>query len=213
MTPDATKIWYAQMMLWVEQDVAAGIRDLNKDSNNVDSSPVKQLVRLYIVPDDNMYTMPSAAPASGTPAPDPRSGGTGTPAGPTSSVPANSDTDPLPKDFTVSPTGRACNGVFDVVHFTIVLKVRSADIPRVISGLERGKLITVYQTDIQSVNSAAEAQEGYLLGASPVAQITLQCEELFLRDWTKPLMPQYIQTLLNVQTQQPAAAQPTASAN
>jgi len=205
-------------MLWVEQDVAAGIRDLNKDSRDVDGSPVKQLVLLFISPDDNMYAMPNPAPGAGAtaaPPPDPRSGGsaTGAPAGPTSSVPANSDTDPLPKDFSVSPTGRACNGVFDVVHFTIVLKVRSADIPRVIRGLERGKLITVYQTDIQSVNSAAEAQEGYLLGGSPVAQITLQCEELFLRDWTKALMPSYIQTLLNVQTQQPAAAQPTASAN
>lgn len=203
MTPDATKIWYAQMMLWVEQDVAAGINELDKSSHNVDQSPVKQLVLLSIPPSDAMYAIPNAAAnASATPGATP---------GPTSNVPANADTDPLPKDFTISPTGRACNGVFDVVHFTLVLKVNSSDIGRVINELERGRLITVYQTDVQSVNSAAEAQEGYLLGSSPVAQITLQCEELFLRDWTKPLMPPEIQTLLNAQPQPAAAAQPTAS--
>jgi hypothetical protein len=218
MTPDATKVWFSQMMLWVEQDVAAGIRDLNTNSAKVEDSPVKQLVALSIVPSADMYTMPNAAAAGAAAAPapsDPRAAMsmTGAPAGPTSTVPANSDTEPLPKDFSISPTGRACNGVFDVVHFTVVLKVNSADIPRVIAGLERGRLITVYQTDVQSVNSAQEAQEGYLLGANPAAQITLQCEELFLRDWTKPLMPPDIQTLLNAQPQPAAAAQPTASIN
>jgi hypothetical protein len=210
MTPDATKIWYAQMMLWVDWDVAAGINELNKSSRNVDQSPVKQLVGLVIAPDDTMYAIPSAAAnassgsSSATPSATP---------GPASNVPANSDTDPLPKDFTISPTGRACNGVFDVVQFTVILKVNSADIGRVINELERGRLITVYQTDVQSVNSAADAQEGYLLGSNPVALITLKCEELFLRDWTKPLMPPEIQSLLNASPQPAAAAQPTASTN
>lgn len=208
VTPDATKIWYAQMSLWVEQDVAAAIRELNKASHNVDQSPVKQLVALAVPSDESMYAIPNAPPAGAAAA----AAGGGTP-GPTSNVPANTDTDPLPKDYSISPTGRACNGVFDVVHFTLVLKVKSADIGRVINQLERGRLITVYQTDVQSVNSAADAQEGYLLGNSPVAQITLQCEELFFRDWTKPLMPPTIQTLLNAQPAAPVAAQPTASIN
>jgi hypothetical protein len=205
MTPDATKIWYAQVMLWVEQDIAAAISDVNKSSHNVDQSPVKQLVGLAIPSNDSMYAIPSAAANTGSSA---------TPAAtPTSNVPANADTDPLPKDFTISPTGRACNGVFDVVQFTVILKVNSADIGRVINELERGRLITVYQTDVQSVNSAADAQEGYLLGSNPVALITLKCEELFLRDWSKPLMPPEIQSLLNASPQPAAPAQPTASTN
>lgn len=209
MTPDATKIWYAQMMLWVEQDVAAAIGDLNKTSRTVDKSPVKQLVALAIPSDDSMYAIPNASASAAAAVPS----STGIPAGPTSNVPANADTEPLPKDYSVSPTGRACNGVFDVVHFTIVLKVKSADIGRVITELERGRLITVFQTDVQSVNSAADAQEGYLLGNSAVAEITLQCEELFLRDWTKPLMPPYVQSLLNAAPPAAVPAQPTASTN
>ena len=208
MTPDANTIWYAQMMLWVEQDVTAAISDVNKNSKDVNHSPVKQLVALAIPSDETMYAIPSAsanaAASSGS------SSGTAAPA-PTSNVPANSDTDPLPKDYSISPTGRACNGVFDVVHFTLQLKVNSADIGRVINELERGRLITVYQTDVQSVNPAADAQDGYLLGDNPVAQITLQCEELFFRDWTKPLMPPAIQQLLNVSQPAAPAAQPTAS--
>ena len=210
MTPDATKIWYAQVMLWVDQDVAAGIKELNRNSHNVDQSPVKQLVGLVIESDDKMYAIPSAAANAAGASSSVTAGGT---PGPTSNVPANADTDPLPKDFSISPTGRACNGVFDVVHFTLQLKVNSADIGRVINELERGRLITVFQTDVQSVNSAADAQEGYLLGGSPVALITLQCEELFLRDWTKPLMPPEIQSLLNAAPQPAAAPQPTASTN
>lgn len=219
-TPDANKIWFAQVMLWVEQDVAGGIRDLNQSSRNVEHSPVKQLVSLAVAPDDSMYAMPSGPAAGAAPAVpqayDPRAAavsGASPDAGPASNVPTNADTDPLPKDYTVSPTGRACNGVFDVVHFTLVLKVESSQIPAVINGLERGRLLCVYQTDVQSVNSAAEAQQGYLLGGSPVAQITLQCEELFLRDWTRPLMPPYVQSLLNVQAPQAAGGQPAASIN
>ena len=199
---DAETVWYAQMGLWVQQDVVNTIAELNKDSHDVEHSPVKQLLQILVASDKNMYAIPS--PPEGTPA---------VVASATPTVATNTDADPLPKDFTVSPTGRICNGVFDVVHFTVSMNVQAADINRVIQGLERGRLLTVFQTDIQAVNSAEMKQLGYYFGSNPVATITLNCEELFMRDWTRPYMPPPVKQLLNVQEPGAAAQQPTASTN
>jgi hypothetical protein len=203
VTPE--KVWLAQLGLWVQEDVVDAIVDLNKDSAKVADSTVKQLVRIDISPDRDIYVMPSAATPAGSPAAPPQLGQTASP------VATNSATDPLPKDFSVSPTGRVCNGVFDVVQFTVTLNVQATDVNKVIQGLERNRLLTVYQSDLQAVNSVGLEQDGYYFGPHPMVTLTLKCEELFLRSWTRPLMPPGIKQYLNVQETPPA--QPTAMAN
>ena len=200
LNPQPQDVWLAQIGLWVQQDVIKSVAELNKDSTNVNSSPVKQIVRIVVPPDMTMYVLPTATAAAGG----------GSDAGPANPIPTNSDTDPFPKDYTVSPTGRACNGVFDVVHFTVELNVQATDVNRVISELERNKLLTVYATNVQAVNSAFMQQLGFYFGKNPVVTLTMQCEELFLRDWTRQWMPPYIKSYLNVQEpgQQPQP-QPT----
>lgn len=195
-------VWLAQLSLWVHQDVAKAIADANGKSTMVATSPVKELVKIDVPVGRDMYTLPGAA-AGASAAPSPL--GTAAP----SPVATNSVTDPLPKDFSVSPTGHVCNGVFDVVHFTVSMNVQAADVTRVIQAMEKGRLLTVYHTDIQSVNGAAKQQEGYFYGPTPVVTLTLKCEELFMRSWTRPLMPPPIKQFLNVQ--EPPAA--TASTN
>jgi hypothetical protein len=200
------KVWLAQLGLWVQEDVVDAIVDLTKNSKAVADSPVKQLIRIDVSPDMDIYVLPAATPAAGSPAaPSPL----GQPAA--SPVAANSATDPLPKDFTVSPTGHVCNGVFDVVQFTVSMNVRAADVNKVIQGLERNRLLTVYQSDIQTVNSVEVQQDGYFFGPDPVVTLTVKCEELFMRNWTRPLMPQPVKQFLNVQ--EPPPAQPTAMVN
>lgn len=200
--PDSDTIWYAQMSLWVQQDIVAAIKALNANSHKVDESPVKQIVSISVPTGPEMYALPGAPNAAAGAAPSP----TGAAASP---IPANSDTDPLPKDYSVSPTGRTCNGVFDVVHFTVTLTVQAADINKVIQALEKGRLITVYASDLHAINSAQVERDGYFFGPHPVASITLQCEELFMRDWTKQYMPPSVKQFLNVADQ---PQQPTASA-
>jgi hypothetical protein len=95
--------------------------------------------------------------------------------------------------------------VFDVVHFTVCMNVQASDVNKVIQGLEKNRLLTVYQSDVESVNSAAVQQDGYFFGPNPVVTLTVKCEELFLRSWTKPLMPPPIKLFLNVQEPQPTA--------
>ncbi len=191
------EIWLAQLGLWIQQDVAKAIAEANGSSASVATSPVKELVEIEIPHGREVYATPGS---SGAPSP------TGATA---SAVATNGPTDALPKDFAVSPTGRVCNGVFDVVHFTVCMNVDATQVNKVIQQLQHGRLLTVYWSDITVVNSVEKQQEGYFYGPVPVVTLTLKCEELFMRNWTRPLMPQSIKQHLNVQE----SPQSTASAN
>jgi hypothetical protein len=210
IAPDAESIWLAQMGLWIQQDVVGAIAKLNAASTNVASSPVKQLVQLYVPSDRSLYVMPGAAGQGGNAAatPAPAAGTAGA-----SAAPTNSDTDPFPKDYTVSVTGRVTNGVFDVVEFYVVLNVQAGDVERVIQELERNRLLTVTQSEVQAVNSASMQLQGYYFGKTPIVTLTLRCEELYMRDWTHSLMPGTIKTFLNVDQQAAQGTTPTAAAN
>jgi hypothetical protein len=195
VVPDAEAIWLAQMGLWVQQGVVSSVARLNAASTRVETSPVKQLVQIYVAPDRSMYVLPGGA----NPGSSPQAVAAGA-----SVVAANSETDPFPVDYAASPTGRVSNGVFDVVQFDIIMNVQAADVEKVIQEFERNRLLTVCQSEVQAVNSAAMRLEGYYFGHTPIVTLTLRCEELFMRDWTHTLMPDPIKKFLNVD--QPAGA-------
>src|SRR5258708_33803651 len=96
----------------------------------------------------------------------------------------------------------------EVVPVTVYMNAQATDANRVIQELERGQLITVYWSDVESVNGAAKQQEGYFYGPTPVVTLTVKCEELFMRNWTKPLMPAPIKQYLNVQETPPGETAP-----
>lgn len=204
--PDAEQIWLAQMGLWVQKDVIDAISSLNKNAHEVADAPVKQLVQIYVPADRSMYVLPlPAAGASGAPAP----GANGQAPSP---IPTSTDTDPFPKDFNVSPSGRVSNGVFDVVAFDVIMNVQAKDVERVIQELERRRLITVNLSEVTAVNAALLQQQGYYFGTEPVVTLTLKCEDLFMRDWTRQYMPQSIKQFLNADLPPGAPGSPTASA-
>jgi hypothetical protein len=207
--PDAEQLWFAQMGLWVQQDVIKAIIDLNRPAKEVSDAVVKELVQIYVPSDRTMYVLPVGAPgAAAAPAPGPN-GVTPSP------IPASTDTDPFPKDFNISPTGRLSNGVFDVVAFDIIMNVQAKDVERVIQELERNRLITVNLSEVTAVNAALMQQQGYYFGQEPVVTLTLKCEELFMRDWTRQYMPATIKQFLNAELPQGAPGtpgSPTASA-
>ncbi len=65
-TPSIEEIWYAQMMLWMEQDACQAIHDINIASRSVADSPVKNLESLLIKQKLEMYYT-SANAAGATP--------------------------------------------------------------------------------------------------------------------------------------------------
>jgi hypothetical protein len=166
--PTETQIWFAQTALWITEDVVNAINEANKNSKKIADSPVKHLRFLRIPFGLAQYqlgtTVPGAAPAEGA---------------------APADGSGVALMFAASPTGRICNPVYDVIHFELVLRVDFSKIPQVIAEVERNRLFTVLSTAIASVDAQMEYNElGYAYGNAPVAELTLQCEALFLRSWT-----------------------------
>jgi hypothetical protein len=129
-------------------------------------------------------------------------------AAPAAPVPVDNDaSQPLTKNLTFSPTGRISNPMYDVVQFTLVIRVDASQIPNFIQTLGQDRLIDVYNINQVSVDSIDAKSQGYIYGPLPVVQLTLNCEALFMRQWTYPLMPDAIRKLLNI------APPPTAQAS
>lgn len=199
-TPNPFDIWNAQLHLWIQEDVAAAIAQANAKAQNILDAPVKRLLKLSIPLTPTPYVM---APAAGNaqampPAPQPVE---------------NGDIAQLPKALTLSPTGRVSNPMYDVVHFTLVIDVDASQIPFVLASLSQNRLIDVYNMDILSIDPGEQQKLGFLYGSQPVVQLKLQCEELFLREWTVPLMPDSVKKELGIAPPAPGAAgMPQASA-
>src|SRR5438067_8978087 len=129
--PEPTHIFWAQIGLWVQEDVCKGIAEMNEGSANVMEAPVKRLVKInflndntptqtaqpgpvpvFVIPGlqttqgvgtDTGMSMPGVTDASGA-----------TTAGPPMDVNVDLTKN---KNTLLSPTGRQSNGLFDVVHF------------------------------------------------------------------------------------------------
>jgi hypothetical protein len=192
--PDPIDIWWAQVQLWVQQDVLNAIADMNAGKASVVDAPVKHLISVQVP-----VTFVAQTPAQpGAPVADPMNG--------------NPDS-PIPKVPTISMTGRVSNALYDVIHFDMIVDVEVAQMAQFVRTLGDKRLITVREMNVTSVDSAGELAKGYYYGTNPVAHLTLRCEALLMRKWTTPLMPPRVKQMLGV-VEQPAAgaATPTAMA-
>jgi hypothetical protein len=166
--PSAQVIWFAQTGLWITEDVVKAINAANSRATNVLNAPVKHLVALRVPFGAEQYKLSGVAMSA---------------TGEAAAVPV--DANGVPEVFTVSPTGRVCGELYDVIHFDLILRVDFRKIPQVLAELERNRLFTVLSTSVASVDAAEEMKvNGYVYGEDPVAELTLQCEALFLRSWT-----------------------------
>lgn len=171
-----SEIWYAQLQLWIQQDLAAGIAEANKDSASILDSEVKRLISMQ-VPLEGLYVQPPASAAAAT---------TGTP-------PIGDDKSAIPPNYAIGVTGRYCNGMYDVSRFTLVVDVDASRVNQFIETLENRRLITITNESEYAIDPEVEASRGYLYGTGSVVRLVLDGEELFLRSWTKELMPEAVQ--------------------
>ncbi len=178
--PTPSDVWYAQLSLWIQQDVAAAIIAANNNipTSNILTDAVKRFSQLRIAEGISAYVQPAGGPAAAAP-PD-ESGGTDV------------------RDFTRSPTGHVSNDLYDVVQFNLVLEVDQEQIPLVLHELQRDKMMTVLGVEITPVDPVQADAQGYIYGSSPVVQLSLACESLLMRKWTVPLMPDDVKTALHV---------------
>lgn len=170
-TPPDYQIWNDQLGLWIAQDVAKGLATANKSATKVSDAAVKNLVALKIP--QQPYIV------SGNPA----------------DLKTTVDT-AFPKAPNVSVTGRASNGMYTVVQFTLELHVDGRRVPDVLENLEKGQMITILNTNVMPVDRATQMLQGIIYGNQPVVDLTMACEELFMNSWATPLMPQSVQNML-----------------
>jgi hypothetical protein len=184
--PTDVQIWFAQSVLWITEDVVKAINEANKGAKNILNAPVKHLISLRVPFGPDQYVLPAGGAAMAS-------------AEGEASLPVNANG--VPEMFSLSPTGRVCNPIYDVIHFDLVLRVDYRKIPQVLAELERNQLVTVLGTSVTAVDSEQELQNGYMYGNEPVAELTIRAESLFLRSWTidkdnnykAALMPEIVQ--------------------
>jgi hypothetical protein len=181
--PKVEDMWYAQMQLWMQRDLAYAIAEENAKSNTILDSPVKRLLKIDILASTGMYVFPPGAAAA-------QAGATPTP-------PAK-DTDPIPLNYAVSATGRYSNGMYDVLQFTMAVDVDASKVNEFIETLSHQRLIAVNIQNEYALDSEAEARNSYLYGSRPTVRLVLDGEMLFMRSWTTELMPEKVKQALGL---------------
>jgi hypothetical protein len=189
-SPTAAAIWSAQVTYWIDSDVASAIAELNANSTSVLNSPIKNLVMLS-VPDGAIGG--SIGPGSAG------RGAVADPDAPTLATGGRPDaTIALPDPGNASPTKRASNNLYDVVEFKLQLDMQSDKIPLFLKTLATNRFITVTRLEMEPVDSQVKQLEGYVYGEQPVVTLKLDCEALFMREWTIPLMPSAVRKALGI---------------
>lgn len=106
-------------------------------------------------------------------------------------------TSTVERQFAYSVTGRLPHTpVYDLMRFNLTLRCEASAVPFVLQQLQADALITVLNVDMKSVDMAIAANQGYVYGNSPVVELDLQGEMVFLRAWTADLMPTAIKQAL-----------------
>ncbi len=178
--PPATSIWEAQLLYWIQHDVAHAIADAN-GAAPIAQAPVKHLIRLNLQP---LFVV---------------GGKPGEPNGPNS--------DPGPPLTNLSPTGRVSNRLYDVINFKIQLIVDAARMPEVLRAFSHDRFMNVTVVEVATVDPAVEATRGFMYGGgSPLVKIDAQCEAILFRKWTAPLMPKPVKTALGIPENPPPGA-------
>lgn len=197
-SPTPNQMWWAQVAYWVTTDVAAAIKDLNAESKNVMTSPVKNVLMLNI-PDTFFPPLAQPnAPVRG--AVDPSEA----PTSPTGGLP--DPTVAIPDGAAQSPTKRISNNLFDVVQFRLVVDIEADKVPLFLKTLGTNRFLSVIRLEMNPVDTQLKQITGYVYGTRPVVTLDLDCEALFMRQWTIKHMPKgkgSVRELLGIPDDQP----------
>jgi len=202
---DVLSIWWTQVEFWVWSDVASAIREANAKARNVTEAPVKHLVNLTIKDDFFPSIANGGVGAPGAPGGDPNAA----PAAASGALPDPTVAIPDSPLAVQTPTKRTSNNLYDVVQFSMTVDVEADQVPMFLKTLSTNRFITVTRLEMNPVDSQLKQILGYVYGNRPVVTLDLDCEALFMRQWTVKLMPDFIKRALGIPTdatQQPGGA-------
>lgn len=164
--PTPAQLWEAQMNLWIQEDIVNAIVQANtKKAGSVLSNPVKMLRKIVVEP--RYVGLMLRTPEGGEPT-------------------IHDPNAPLPNDFRSSPTGRVCNGLYDVRQATVTMVVDLAQLPAVLNAFSQANLLSPIVQNITVVNQekALEANNMIFGNGIDVAEVELLVQSLWMRRWT-----------------------------
>ncbi|MHC4294475.1 MAG: hypothetical protein ACYSTL_02700 [Planctomycetota bacterium] len=200
-----TKLWEAQLNIWVTRDIVEAIGQTNNQvlqkfedkDRNVLNSPVKRLISIDVT--DDYYTGGGTGGGTQT-----GSGqfGMGSPMGRGSrdmfemGPMGGMDGRPTPaqdKDAPSTLTERSCSKLYDVIHYRFVVVMSTRDLSLLQQNLLRLNNHTILKVEIEQIGLSAGrsgrfalADESlYYYGTDPVVQVKLDGELLLLTSWER----------------------------
>lgn len=200
-TPNEVNLWTGQMMLWIQQDVAAAIalaNQVGEPGRDVTDSVVKRLISMQVVrgpvgiSNRGGFTVRPGGTSSGS------EGTMPMPSGDPNAVPPASADTALPNDFSVAHTGRSSNPIYDVWHVWIEFVADSKSLPRFFNTLNQVNFMTVLSVEMQDVDEYKALEEGYVYGPHDAVEVKMLIETVWLRDWTSRLMPAAVKQMLGI---------------
>lgn len=195
--PPMSRLWDWQMRAWVLEDLLRGFALANANAaggaeGNVTNGVVKRVVKIGISNQDYTDT-PDETP-------------------PDQIVEAQvaEAKNPVTPDMTQSLTGRTSgpqsgNAYYDLRTATVELIVAPEKLPYLFDALSQVNFMTVLKVEMESVDAVDELTKGYYYGTDHVARATMTIETIWLRDWTKKLMPKTVRSELGIKDEAPAA--------
>ena len=186
--PDPAQMWYAQVGLWVQQDIINAISELNdeaasrlaEDEAYVENMPVKRLQAVQVLgywTAKNGQVRFDAAVGSGY---------------------GSSAIGLLEDSFT----GRKSDDEFDVIRFQVLAVVDQRDLTKLIDAITRQNFYKLIDMTLTALEPNADVGEGYLYGSAPVARVDLDFEGYMARSVYEPLFPKEVRVALGLDEQQ-----------
>ncbi len=176
--PSVEELWFAQVELWIQQDVVAAIAEMNDDVAEahgdgacVEQMPVKRVCGVYVLGYQlrGSLVLPPGQAGSGH---------------------------RLWELVPVSFTGWSCDADFDVVVFQMVVVMDQRDVLQLIDRVVKRNFYQCTAAACEAVESA-DAEAGYLYGTEPVMYVELEFEAYMWREIFGPLTPTGVRRMLD----------------
>lgn len=182
--PSQEAMWYAQMSLWVQEDVIRALAQLNEDTASaiqenggqpwVGNLPVKHLLKIAV----GDYVPPAV----------------GTMRGSGDALGGSKELMP-PGDASMVFTGQGSTADVDVIQFGIDLVAEAARLPALIDAISGAGFYTCLLVNYEVIPPNLE-MVGYIYGNNPVVNVQLQFEGCFMQSEFAKLMPESVRTAI-----------------
>ena len=186
--PKIAAIWEGQMSLWIQQDIVASIAKANfvADSDrSVVGAPVKRLIDIEVL--SGYVGITTTGALKGARSINRRE-----------RVRDREKNEPLPNDFSIAPTGRRSNDIYDVKHARVEAIVDAQRVPRWFDKIAQANFMSILKYELEQVDEYEALRNGYVYGRGDVVRVDLVLESIWLREWTTDLMPKKVKKRIAV---------------